>query len=113
MIELSHEVRDGVLVLMPKTRIDANTAKSFEEQSTALADKGPGSVVIDFVDVDYISSAGLRALLSIAQRIKSAGGKLTFCGARDNVKDVFQVSGFDSLFGVHPAFKDARAALGA
>jgi anti-sigma B factor antagonist len=69
--------------------------------------------VVDFSEAEYISSAGLRALLSIAKRAKSAGGMVTLCGARDNVKNVFQVSGFDSLFGVSADCKEASAAFGA
>ncbi len=112
-IESHHEVRDDILVLAPKGRIDANTAKSFEEQSIPLIDNGPAKVVIDFSSIDYISSAGLRTLLCIAQRLKSAGGTLTLCGADGNVSNIFRVCGFDSVFGLHATFKDAKAALGA
>jgi len=111
MIELSHEIGDGVLVLAPKGRMDHNTAKSFEDQSTLLIDKGPNKIAIDFSGVEYISSAGLRAILVIAQRTKSAGGMLTFCAVNENVRNLFQVCGFDSVFGVHATLKEAKAAL--
>ncbi len=109
--ESHHEVRDDILVLAPKGRMDANTAKSFEEQSTSLLDNGPVRVVVDLSDIDYISSAGLRALLYLAQHLKSAGGKLTLCGAGAKVSDIIRICGFDSVFGLHASFEDAKAAL--
>lgn len=112
MIELSHDLSGGVLVLRPKARIDSGTAKSFEDQSAALMDGGPKKVVIDFSEVDYISSAGLRAVLILAKSAKSAGGALTLCSVRDNVENVLKASGFDSVFGVHAGVKEASAALG-
>lgn len=111
MIELSQEICEGVRILRPKGRLDSHTAKSFEEQATALVDKGPKKVVIDFSDVDYISSAGLRTLLVIAQHAKSGSGKLTFCAADANVSNLFQVCGFDTVFGIYPTVKEAKAAL--
>lgn len=112
MIEMAHEVRNGCLILRPAKRIDSSTAKSFEEQANALLDAGSKKVVIDFSDLDYISSAGLRVVLTTAKRAKAAGGALTLCGVHDNVKEVIEVSGFDSIFGVHDGVDAALAALG-
>jgi anti-anti-sigma factor len=112
MIDMTHEQRDGALVLGPKKRIDSSTAKSFEEQANALVDAHPGNVVIDFSELDYISSAGLRVVLTTAKRVKAAGGEMTLSGVRDNVREVFDVSGFASIFGMHDSVDAAIAALG-
>jgi anti-anti-sigma factor len=112
MTEMTHEIRDGALILRPKNRIDSSTAKSFEDQTNALIDAGPKKVVMDLAGLDYISSAGLRVVLTTAKRVKAAGGGLTLCGVRDSVKDVIEVSGFASIFGTHPDVKSAIAALG-
>lgn len=112
MIDMTHEQRDGALVLSPKKRIDSSTAKSFEEQANALVDAHPGNVVIDFSELDYISSAGLRVVLTTAKRVKAAGGEMTLSGVRDNVREVFDVSGFASIFGMHDNVDAAIAALG-
>lgn len=111
MTEITHEVRDGALILQPKKRIDSSTAKSFEEQANALVDGGPKKVIIDLSGLDYISSAGLRVVLTTAKRVKAAGGALTLCGVSNNVKDVFEVSGFASIFGMHAGVEEALAAL--
>ncbi len=110
-MDLTHEISEGLLVLRPKSRIDSSTAAAFEEQCAALIDKGPNKVVIDFADVDYVSSAGLRALLVAAKKARSSGGALTLCGLRGNVKEVMAVSGFDSILGAHADVGEAFAAL--
>jgi len=111
MIELAHEIRGDALILQPKKRIDSSTAKSFEEQANALVDAGPKKVVVDFSGVDYISSAGLRVVLTTAKRVKAAGGALTLSGVTANVKEVFDVSGFASIFGLHDSIDQAIASL--
>jgi anti-sigma B factor antagonist len=112
-MELTHEVVNGLLVLRPESRIDSSNAAAFEARCAALIAGGPKKVVIDFSGVDYISSAGLRVLLVAAKNAKSQGGALTLCGLRGNVRDVLEVSGFDTLLGAHDGVEAAAAALGA
>lgn len=110
-MDLIHEILNGLLIVRPRTRIDSVTAQSFEEQCAALIASGPTKVVIDFSEVDYISSAGLRVLLVSAKSAKSLGGALTLCGLRGNVREVIEVSGFDTILGAHADVAEAVAAL--
>ena len=72
-MELTHEISEGLLVVRPKRRIDSSSAASFEEQCAALIAEGPNRVVIDFSEVHYVSSAGLRAVLIVAKKAEIAG----------------------------------------
>ncbi|WP_363349590.1 STAS domain-containing protein [Methylocystis echinoides] len=110
-MDLTHELSNGLRVVRPMSRIDSGTAAAFEEQCAALLDDGPHKVVVDFSQVEYVSSAGLRALLIAAKKAKSLGGALTLCGLRGNVKEVMAVSGFDVILGSHPSVQEAAAAL--
>jgi len=110
--DLNHEVIGGSLVLKPSRRIDSSTSKAFEDAASALVDSGPKKVVIDASDLDYISSAGLRVILTTAKKAKAAGGGLTIACAGANVKEVLTVSGFDSIFGLHDSVDAALASLG-
>jgi anti-sigma B factor antagonist len=112
-MDVAYEVLDGLLVIRPKSRVDSGTASLFEERCASLIGEGPTKVVIDFSDVDYISSAGLRALLIAAKKAKSLGGALTLCGLNGGVREVMAVSGFDTILGAHAGVAEARAALGA
>lgn len=109
----SHEVSNGLLIVRPGSRIDSGNAAAFEARCMALIAEGPRKVVVDFSQVDYISSAGLRVLLLAAKSAKSQGGGLTLCGLRGNVREVIEVSGFDTLLGAHCDVTEAAAALGA
>jgi anti-anti-sigma factor len=112
-MDLTHEVSNGLLVVRPGSRIDSSNATAFEARCVALIAEGPHKVVIDFSGVDYISSAGLRVLLVAARSAKSQGGGLTLCGLCGNVREVIEVSGFDTLLGAHDGLSEAAAALGA
>jgi len=109
---LNHEIRGGALILKPSRRIDSSSAKAFEDDANALVDAGPKKVVVDASDLDYISSAGLRVILTTAKKAKAAGGGLTIACAKANVKEVLTVSGFDAIFGLHDSVDAARASLG-
>lgn len=110
-MDLTHEISNGLRVVRPNGRIDSATAAEFESECAALIEEGPNKVVLDFSQVDYISSAGLRAVLIAAKKAKTLGGALTLCGLRDNVKEVMSVSGFDAMLGAHSGVEEAAAAL--
>jgi len=60
--------------------------------------------------LEYISSAGLRVLLVMAKKVQQAKGKVALFGLSPNVREVFSVSGFDTIFSIQP---DSAAALAA
>ena len=66
--------------------------------------------VIDLAGVDYVSSAGLRVILLAGKRLKAGGGRLALAGLRDNVREVFEMSGFLTLFPVLPTVDAALVA---
>jgi anti-anti-sigma factor len=111
MLELQHRIHNGVLVLKPHKRMDYLTAPSFEEQSVAFLANGHNKIVVDCSALDYLSSAGLRVLLILAKKAKSAGGAMVFCSAGNTVKDVLEVSGFGSLLGIYTGAEEACAVL--
>ena len=70
----------------------------------------PGKVLIlDLSDLQYISSAGLRVILSAAKILKGTGGEIRLAGTAGSVKKVFQVSGFFSMFKNFETRSDALA----
>lgn len=75
--------------------VDTVTAPELEKQVQANWD-GITNLVLDFTDVDYISSAGLRVVMATDQHI-SATGRMTIRHANDDVKEVFAMTGFDEL----------------
>jgi anti-anti-sigma factor len=105
------DTRDGVSIIRPTGRIDSANANDFEAAVTARLDEGCQKLVFDFSDLDFMSSAGLRVVLLAGKRMREAKGKLAFAGLRDNVHDVFAMSGFLKLFQAHPTLDAALAAV--
>lgn len=92
-MEIKKVVEGSTLTLHPMGRIDTLTAPELE---SAVVLDGVEKLVFELHDVGYISSAGLRVLLS-AQK-KMAGKTMTISGACPAVKEVFDITGFSDIF---------------
>lgn len=92
-------------------KLDTVTAPQAEEHILGLVDQGSLNVVLDFTDVDFVSSAGLRILLASTKKLRAKGGELRVCCLNETVQDVFDLSGFSTLLKVYPSLSDATAAL--
>ena len=77
-------------------RIDTLTAPQLETELAPLLE-GVSALVIDLAQVAYISSAGLRVLLSTHKKMRSAGGALTIANAVPAVREVFDITGFSDI----------------
>ena len=76
-------------------RLDTTTAPHLEaELKTTLT--GVNSLVMDFDELEYISSAGLRVLLS-AQKVMNKQGKMVIRHANETILEVFEVTGFTDI----------------
>lgn len=108
-IQTRNEGSTAILVL--SGRMDAVTAPQFEAAIKQNIEAGGNSFVVDFHGLDYISSAGLRALLATAKLLKNKGGQIRLAAVAGTVKEVFQISGFASIFQMHDTTEDAVTAL--
>lgn len=90
-------------------RIDSNTAPTFEEALKTAIEGGQSNMVLLLKEVDFMSSAGLRAMVSSLKACKSGGGNLVLATPSKRVVEVMQLAGLTSLFTV---FDDVTAAVG-
>ncbi|MBC16959.1 Anti-sigma factor antagonist [Pseudodesulfovibrio profundus] len=90
-------------------RLDAVNAPVFEKECMQVVDGGETMMVIDLSDLEYISSAGLRSILSAAKKLKGTGGTMQFCGLTGMVEEVFKVSGLGTMFTVTDTADEAFA----
>jgi anti-sigma B factor antagonist len=96
------------VVLRVAGRLDAITAPEFEKTCKQCIGSETLKMVMDLDGVDYISSAGLRAILLVGKTVQAGGGVLAFSGLRGTVKDVLEMAGFSALF---PVYASVEAAL--
>jgi len=94
-ITSSKEGRARIVKL--KGDFDIASSTSFDERVNAFMDQGDKCILLDFSEVSFIASTGLRMLLKMAQRSKDEGGKLHICCINDVVRDVFSMTGFDTI----------------
>ena len=110
-MEIAESRQDGVIILGLNGRLDASNAHAFEAKLLALIDAGEQRFVIDCAKLDYISSAGLRALLVGGKRLKTSGGQIGVAALQEHIKEVFDIAGFSSIFHVYRTPAEAVAAL--
>jgi anti-anti-sigma factor len=80
-----------------------------EKNCADLISKGGRKMLLNLSELEYVSSAGLRSVLTIAKKLKPAGGSLALCGLSGLVQEVFSISGFDSFFPVYDSVESATA----
>ena len=101
-MELSETKSDGALVVTPTGRLNAESAQALQELLSSRIDAGETSLLLDLAQLDYISSAGLRSLLLAAKRVQACDGRFAVCALTANVREVFRMSGFDTIIDIHP-----------
>ncbi|MEW4468929.1 STAS domain-containing protein [Parasphingorhabdus sp. JC815] len=109
-MDLNEEAVDGAYILHASGRLDSNTAPILEAALPERVKEKP-VVILDLANVPYVSSAGLRVLLKGAKTAKASGHKLILTGLAKSVQEVFDISGFTSIFVIAPTVDDARSTL--
>ncbi len=98
------------LVVSPSGRIDHATAPQFEAGLMPLLEQaraGNGALVLDFSEVDYISSGGLRVLMIAATQMRAQQARLIVAGLYSVVAEIFAISRFDRVMSIAPTVEDA------
>lgn len=106
-MEITERKHDGITVWEVKGRLDSNTASQLEEKLEALLAEKEQKLLIDFSHLDFISSAGLRVLLWGMKTLRAAKGRLALSSLKENVKEVFDISGFNAALPYFMGMEDA------
>lgn len=106
-MEISTKKDQNNVIVSIKGRMDAVTSPEFEKSLSDLIAAGEINFLISMSRLEYISSAGLRSILTIAKILKAKGGNILFAGLQGPVKDVFNISGFGAIFKIFEAEEDA------
>lgn len=89
--------------------LDTNTSKEAGEQFDKLLADGNIKLLVDLSSLDYISSAGLRVLLSTTKKLKPLKGEMRICGLNETVNEIFEISGFTMIFNVLKTAEEAMS----
>ncbi len=101
-MELMFEKKQTYLLLNMQGRLDSATSGDAERQILERLEQEQSDWLVDLTGTAYVSSAGLRVLLLLAKRVRAAHRKLALAGLTPGVRDVFDISGFSSIFELFP-----------
>jgi anti-anti-sigma factor len=107
------EIRDenvgAVRVVAPMGRIDSNTSKDLARALRGVDDGT--AILVDLLDVEYISSAGLGTLLEAAGAARARRARFVLCSLGQSVREVFAIAGFTAIFTIEPSRAEALRRL--
>jgi len=81
-------------ILALQGRLDTNTAGQLEADLNTVFAEGANNIILDFTALEYISSAGLRIILSAQKRINAKNGKMVVKNINETIMEVFEMTGF-------------------
>ncbi len=93
---VNKQLENTTLTMMIDGRIDTQTSPELEDIIRESIE-GAEELILDFTQVKYISSAGLRVVLQAQNWMDAQGGSMIIRGASKNIKSIFKVTGFDNF----------------
>ena len=106
-MEIQSERRQNILVMSLSGSVDALTADQAERTIAAQFDRAQQQVVVDLSQVDFMSSSGVRALLTTLKRSREVGAELRLAAAQPGVQRTLEISGLVRVFKSYPTVEEA------
>jgi anti-sigma B factor antagonist len=97
---IASKSKDDIHILVLSGELDAHTAPELEESIVALIDKECYKIIVNFSDLDYISSAGLGVFMAYLEDVRKLGGDIKLTHMKPNVYNVFDLLGFPTLYDI-------------
>lgn len=97
-MEVTTRKENEILIVEVSGRLDSGTYEQLGQKMNELtAEK---KIILDFTNLDYISSAGLRIVLMNAKKMKKTGGEFRVCGMKDFIREIFDIAGFSKILNI-------------
>ena len=97
---------EGVLVQV-EGRIDTTNYNEFESAMNEVFKENVNQICLDCSGLNYISSSGLRIFLTVQKKMMAQGGKFKLFAMQAAIKEIFDISGFSSIFSIYPDHESA------
>jgi anti-anti-sigma factor len=108
-MNITTEKINGFSVLKIEGRIDTTNFNDFETEINLLFNSGEKNIVFNCSGLNYISSSGLRVFLITQKKSISLSGKLHLCCLQPTIKEIFDISGFSTIFNIFDTQEEALA----
>ncbi|MCY2957640.1 MAG: STAS domain-containing protein [Planctomycetota bacterium] len=110
-LKLTHTIDNMIALVQLRGYLDGNSHIAAETYFKMVVTSGSTRVVLDLAQVDFISSAGLRAVISLLKLVKGNHGGLAVCASQPHVTQLLEFSGLKTLLSIAPTVDEGRAAL--
>lgn len=107
MIEINVSNQEQVTLVEVSGRVDSMNANQFGTALSEQIDDGKTQLVLDLSSVEYMSSAGLREIVTSLKKAKRAQGDLRLAQPSDRVREVLEMAGLDSIFRIYQSQGEA------
>ena len=107
-MEISEDKVNDVKIVALEGRLDTSNYTELQAELLDIIQSGETKLLLDLEKLDYISSAGLRVMLTIAKKLKALQGVIALAAMNELTREVFEISGFIRLFKV---YENREAAL--
>ena len=111
MLSIEADNRQSVSVVKVKGRVDSETAPELDDALIKLLQADRNQIVLNLEGVDYISSAGLRAVVKAYQAAKKSGGDVRLASVSTPVEVILRTVGMMQMLQMYPTEQEAIAAF--
>lgn len=106
-MEILTNWKDDIMIVKLMGRLDTNASVDFEQEMEEAVKLSKKKIILDFKELEYICSSGLRVIIQAAKKLKSIEGELVLCSMEEYIKEVFEISGFDAFLKIVPSKEEA------
>jgi anti-anti-sigma factor len=106
-MELTEQKLDQCIVVGITGRLDTTNYSILEKKLMELIDQQHNRILVDCTKMDYVSSSGLRILLMALKKITMLKGRFVLAGLQENIREIFEISGFTNIFEIHTTREEA------
>jgi len=106
-MEINEKKTESCIIIGIVGRLDTTNYGILEKKLKDLIDGRQYRILVDCSKMDYVSSSGLRILLMTLKSISQTNGKFVLCSLQENIKEIFEISGFNSIFEIYPTQVEA------
>ena len=110
-MEITEKTMNDVEIVFLNGRLDAYNSNLVEKKLDELINSGKIKMVADLSGVEYISSSGLRVMLSSLKKLNKLGGTLKLSSLQPYVREIFEIAGFTQLFQIYDSEEEAATSF--
>jgi len=105
-MEINHKLENGILIVAIDGRLDASTAPVAEGEIKKMLEGEENRLLFDLSGLEYLSSGGLRVILSAAKEIRRRDGKVALAALEEYVYEIFEISGLTAMIPIKDSVEE-------